>query len=304
MILRDYREPQRLGLNMDAPCPRFGWPNMVVHARASEVAYPEHAGPLSIKTVLHGQELFEVGKARFAVTPERYLVLNDGRRHAHSVEGEAEVFTVMFRAQLAADVLRSLVTPADKLLDDPVAPGRPVQFFERTYPQDAMLTSLLNDLRTSLRGGVTSQDGLEQCYHPILERLLGLHRDVYREVARLPAVRRSTKVELYRRLWRARDFVEASFMDAIDLAAIAAAAELSPHHCLRLYKRVYGETPHRYVQRRRLEHAKFLLLNTDRSVTDVCFDVGFESLGSFSTLFKTRLGVSPARYRATELRAA
>lgn len=297
MILHDYSKPQRLGLDMDAPCPRFGWPNMVVDARASGASYPEHRGPLSIKTVLHGQELFEVGRARFAVTPERYLILNDGQRHAHRLEGDSEVFTLMFRAGLAGEVLRSLVTPADRLLDDPAAPGQDVQFFERTYPHDALLASLLRDLRTRLRSGAITQAALEERFHPILERLLDLHKGACQEAGRLPAVRHATRVELYRRLWRARDFIDASFTQSIDLKGIAHVAELSPHHLLRLFRKVFGETPHQYLTRRRLEHAKALLLRSERSVTDICFDLGFESLGSFSLLFKTRVGVSPLAFR-------
>ena len=309
MIVRDYSEPQRQGLDMNAPCQTLGWPNMVLCGQASETAYPEHSGPLSLKTVRSGCEVNEVGRARFAVKPDRYLLLNDKQRHAHTVEGDAEVFLVMFRSGLAEEVLASLTTPTTRLLDNLKAGYKPTEFFERTYPSDAVLTALLGDLQKRLhevdfRDLQESQSALETLFHPILERLLGLHRDIYKEIEKLPAVRYATKIEAYRRLWRARDFIESSFLEPISLARIAEAAELSPHHLLRLFRRVYGETPHQLVTKRRLEHAQFLLQHTDRSVTDICFDIGFESLGSFSTLFKTRLGVSPAHYRATLLQAA
>ncbi len=309
MVVRDYSEPQRQGLDMNAPCKTLGWPNMVLCGRASHTAYPEHVGPLSLKTVRSGCEVNEVGRARFAVTPGRYLLLNDKQRHTHAVEEDAEVFLVMFRSGLAAEVLASLTTPTVQLLDNPQASHEPTEFFERTYPSDAVLTSRLESLQKRLhkvdfRDLRESQSALETLFHPVLERLLHLHRNIYKEVEKLPAVRYATKVEAYRRLWRARDFIEASFLEPVSLSRIAEAAELSPHHLLRLFKRVYGETPHQLVTRRRLGHAQFLLEHTDRSVTDICFDIGFESLGSFSTLFKTHLGVSPALYRATLLKAA
>ncbi len=309
MIVRDYSEPQQQGLDMNAPCPTLGWPNMIMCGRASGVTYLEHSGPLSLKTVRSGCEINEVGRARFAVTPGRYLLLNDKQRHAHAVEDDAEVFLLMFRSGLAAEVAASLTTPTERLLDDPGTSGKPLEFFERTYPNDPVLTSLLGHLQGHLyevdsRDLRESQSALETLFHPILERLLHLHYDIYREIEKLPAVRYATKVEAYRRLWCARDFIEASFLEPIGLSRIAEAAELSPHHLLRLFKRVYGETPHQLVTKKRLEHARFLLEHTDRSVTDICFDIGFESLGSFSTLFKTQLGVSPAYYRATSLRAA
>ena len=310
MVVRDYGEPLRQGLDMNAPCQKLGWPNMVLCGQGTGVAYPEHSGPLSLKTVRSGCEVNEVGRARFAVTPGRYLLLNDQQRHAHAVEDSAEVFLVMFRRGLAAEVLASLTTPTEQLLDHPEASfgttGEPTEFFERTYPNDAVLTSLLSNLQQrfvemDFRNLEESQSALETLFHPILERLLHLHRTIYEEVEKLPAVRFATKVESYRRLWRARDFIEASFLEPISLTRIAEAAELSPHHLLRLFKRVFGETPHQLTTRRRLGHAQFLLSHTDRSVTDICFDIGFESLGSFSTLFKTRLGVSPALYRTASL---
>jgi AraC family transcriptional regulator len=143
-----------------------------------------------------------------------------------------------------------------------------------------------------------SQGELEERFHPILVRLFELHCGVLRDVNRLSAARPATRKELYRHLWRAKEFVEACFTERITLRDVATAAELSPHHLLRLFKACFGETPHQLTTKRRLERAEQLLLTTDRSVTEVCFDVGFESLGSFSTLFKARLGVSPAQCRA------
>lgn len=303
MVLRDYSEPQRLGLDMDAPCATLGWPNMLVCARTDRAAYPAHRSPLSLKTVRAGRELSEVGRARFAVTPGRYLLLNDSQSHAHEVDPGTEVFTVMFRKGLAEEVWTSLTTPHERLLGAPDFSDTPPEFFERTYPDDPTLSTLLSALRAEVQRRNFSQDDLEERFHPLLVRLFELHQNLSRDLEALPAVRFATRVELYRRLWRARDFVEASYTGRVTLKEVAAAAELSPHHLLRLFKTTFGETPHQLVTKRRLEHAQ-RLLHTGRSVTDVCFDVGFESLGSFSTLFKTRLGVSPARYRATSLRAA
>lgn len=308
MILRDYSEPQRLGVNMNAPCQRFGWPNMVVQARAEATFYPAHRSPLTLKTVRTGREVSEVGRARFAVTPGRYLLLNGGQEHAHETESGTDVFTVMFRAGLAGEVLRSLSLPHEALLEDPAptpapASGTP-EFFERTYPDDALLRGHLKRLSLEVSGRDLSHGELEERFHPILARLFELHCGVLRDVNRLSAVRFATREELYRRLWRAKEFIEACFTERITLREIAAAAELSPHHLLRLFKAFFGETPHQLTTKRRLERAEQLLLSTDRSVTEVCFDVGFESLGSFSTLFKARLGVSPAQCRAALPHAA
>jgi len=83
----------------------------------------------------------------------------------------------------------------------------------------------------------------------------------------------------------------------ISLPDVAAHANLSPHHFLRVYKRAYGETPHEFLTRLRVERAKKLLARGTHNVTEACFEVGFSSLGSFSTLFAGRVGLSPSEYR-------
>lgn len=103
--------------------------------------------------------------------------------------------------------------------------------------------------------------------------------------------------ELNRRLLRARDAMDRDYAEPLDVRAVAAAACLSEAHFIRCFRACFGETPHRYLQRRRVERAMFLLRETDRSVTDVCFDVGFTSLGTFSRTFRAIVGETPSGYR-------
>jgi AraC-like DNA-binding protein len=92
--------------------------------------------------------------------------------------------------------------------------------------------------------------------------------------------------DLNRRLLRARDAMDRAYAEPLDIRAVAAVACLSEAHFIRSFRVVFGETPHRYLRRRRVERSMFLLRETDRSVTDVCFDVGFTSLGTFSRTFR------------------
>jgi len=104
--------------------------------------------------------------------------------------------------------------------------------------------------------------------------------------------------ELNRRLLRARDLMDRAYAEPLDVRSVAAAAYLSEAHFTRSFRAAFGETPHRYLQRRRVERAMFLLRDTERSVTDICFDVGFTSLGTFSRTFRDIVGESPTDYRA------
>jgi AraC-like DNA-binding protein len=101
----------------------------------------------------------------------------------------------------------------------------------------------------------------------------------------------------YRRLCRARKLIDASFQSPLNLDALSSAACFSRYHFIRLFKRAFNKTPHQYLTEKRIECAKELLASSHLSVTDVCFEVGFQSLGSFSTLFHKRVGASPHIYR-------
>ena len=108
----------------------------------------------------------------------------------------------------------------------------------------------------------------------------------------------SRKVEdLNRRLLRARDAMDRAYAEPLDVRAVAAVAHLSEAHFSRSFRSAFGETPHRYLQRRRVERSMFLLRETDRTVTDICFDVGFTSLGTFSRRFRDIVGETPSGYR-------
>ena len=100
-----------------------------------------------------------------------------------------------------------------------------------------------------------------------------------------------------RRMLRARDKMDRSYDKPLDVAALARVALTSEAHFIRTFKETFGETPHRYLQRRRLERAMALLRETERPVTEICLDVGFTSLGSFSRTFTRVVGMSPTAYR-------
>jgi AraC-like DNA-binding protein len=101
-----------------------------------------------------------------------------------------------------------------------------------------------------------------------------------------------------RHLLRARDLADARFFEPLDVDDMARAAGLSRAHFSREFRRAFGESPHAYLLTRRLERAASLLRVTDRSVADVCFSVGLQSVGSFTTSFTRSYGMSPTAYRA------
>jgi len=107
-----------------------------------------------------------------------------------------------------------------------------------------------------------------------------------------------------RHLLRAKDLVDGRYGEPLDVPALARAAHLSPAHFSREFRRTFGETPHQYLLTRRMERAAALLRTTDRSVAEICMDVGLRSVGSFTTSFGRAYGLSPSAYRAAHPPAA
>src|SRR3989454_10840182 len=101
-----------------------------------------------------------------------------------------------------------------------------------------------------------------------------------------------------RHLLRAKDLADARYFDRLDVDDLADAAGLSRAHFSREFRRAFGESPHGYLLTRRLERAAALLRATDRSVADICFSVGLQSVGSFTTNFTRSYGMPPTAYRA------
>jgi AraC-like DNA-binding protein len=102
-----------------------------------------------------------------------------------------------------------------------------------------------------------------------------------------------------RHLLRAKDLADARYFEPLGVEDLARAAGLSRAHFSREFRAAFGESPHDYLLTRRMERAAALLRTTDRAVSDVCFSVGLQSVGSFTTSFKRTYGVTPTAYRAS-----
>jgi AraC-like DNA-binding protein len=106
----------------------------------------------------------------------------------------------------------------------------------------------------------------------------------------------SDAIPVYIHLLRAKDLIDREYAHQLDVPALAREAHASTAHFSRSFKRAFGETPHKYLLRRRIERAKELLRGTDMTVTEVSLEVGFQSLGSFSTAFHDLVGAPPSEY--------
>jgi AraC-like DNA-binding protein len=284
-------------INPDAS--QLGKVNAILQGRNRHYFVGDFPGPLSIKTTVYGKGAWETGRNRFEVDGDSFVVLNRGQTYSLVIDSPqpTQTFCLFFKDNFVEDAWRCHTTTSSVLLDDPFVDMPAIGFFERLHAKDGAMNGLLARMQRKIVGGHTSHESLEDDFVLAARELLRLKSELCQEAARVPAIRASTKAELFRRLTNARSIVEGSLDQPVHLDRIAVEACLSPYHLHRLFTRVFGETPHRYAVRRRMERAKRLLAWTDMPVTLVCLESGFQSLGSFSSLFRKLNGLSPRQFR-------
>jgi AraC-like DNA-binding protein len=271
----------------------------ILHEKENQY-YGEGTGLLSIKSFFNGQAHYTSEGGHHAVNDSTYLILNHGQPYTIEIESgqRVESFCIFFTLQLTQMVYQNMHESVEEALAFPMNKETAVPyFFDRTYPHDHVLSPTLQKLRRACTVGIPEAGWLIEQFHDLLHLLFKVHARTITEVNSLPAARFATREELYRRLHYARDYADAFFTDPITINDMAETAGLSANHLLRMFRQLFHQSPYQYIMSRRLEHAQFLLRHTDRPVTDICLAVGFESLGSFSWLFRRRTGISPREYR-------
>jgi AraC family transcriptional regulator len=249
---------------------------------------------LSIKSVVSGAARYVTPQGHYLVTPDSFLVLNDGQRYSLEFEGRGRVHTETLCPFFQSGLLERAAVAG---LDDIERAAPALDFCERLYPKHGPVGRALADLHAGLRPPEASTPWLEDRMYALAQALYRLRADVRGEAESFPGLKPATRLELYRRLHRGRDFLHSCYDQPLTVAAAARVAALSPFHFQRMFKQAFGSSPMQLLQAIRLEAARRLLSGTDDDITAICFAVGFESLGSFSWLFRQRFGVSPRAYR-------
>jgi len=266
-------------------------------------AWPKRFTPLSIKCLIRSAETYELPGRAVTVDPSSYLIINEGTEYSSRIDSTSDVETasVFLSGEICSQVYASLNLPDEKLLDgdEANAASNPVRFVERLYPKDETITPILINIHR-LANTPSSDCQLEDNVYLLVEKLFMLHSQTNREIEQLRFAKPSTKEEIYKRLHVCRDFMVSNIGGNLNLEEIASIAGFAPHHFLRVFREVFGATPHQYLTKMRLERAHDMVLKRDQTISEICASVGFESLSSFSALYKRTFKVSPQQERSLE----
>jgi AraC family transcriptional regulator len=280
------------------PASAFGVRNILLSGANTRHHVASFSGPLSIKGVQHGEIEWRVDGASRLVRRDTLLLLPDGAEYAMTIDTPqpSRTFCPVFRRGLVEAALSDLEAAEAELLDDPLSAPVEADFAPRWEARSGRLGQAVDTLAAEVASNA-SPEALGWCFVRLAARTAETLLSHRQERLRLSAIRAATRLEIQRRLVRARDAMEDDLAAPWPLAGMATAACMSPFHFNRRFREAFRETPRAWLARRRCERALALLTTSDISVTEVCFAVGYQSLASFSASFQSRFGQPPSRYK-------
>jgi AraC family transcriptional regulator len=274
--------------------------NIIFNAFSSYSHCDNHVGCLSLKTVLSGEEWYNVNNRRLAVRPGQFLILNNDQTYSCNIDsGErVRILSVFFKKEFASSIFQDALNSEEILLDDPFNNNKKSpEFFQTLHHITPELQIQLSSLITALDSQGYNSAMMNEHLVFLLYHLIQTYKSESKQAGKVSAIKSGTRTEIYKRLCVARDVLHSSYMDNPDLSAISNMACLSVAQLVRQFKIVFNTTPHQYLIRIRLNHAADLLKRTDKPVHEISWMCGFNNVSAFCRAFKSAYGVQPISFR-------
>lgn len=299
-IMRDFPDFTAPGFDMEVYNRRFKENNVIIHAKSSDVSYPEHWGCLSVKCAFKGNEYYQSSGQFYAVNDGNYLIFNEGKSYSSYIYSHTQVqsFTINFSSFFEQTVAYGLLANIHKMLDEPHDNlTKKIEFTEKLYPHNDTVSPVLNKLYYLSLAERPDNTVITECYYQLLENMLLQQAGINNEIKKIQAAKPSTQAELYKRLHYAKDYIDSCYMNNISLPQLSGVACLNSAYLLRQFKKYFGVTPYQYIICKRVEAARVLLETTVMPVSEVCFATGYEDVTSFTRLFRQHFQLTPEKYR-------
>ena len=254
-----------------------------------------HVTRLSLNFNLDAVQPYFISDREYRVTPERYLLINEGQSfRTLNEKSRSRMLTLAYQVGMPAQLFHTLSNTHEHLLDQHEA-GHERNFFEQTFPLDDFLRSRVTHL-CSASALEWSAEALDEQLENILSHIIFTQQHLHTRVTSIAKVKSSTRFEIYRRLQWAVEYGHNHFHESITTDMLASESCLSVFHFKRLFKEVYRIAPYQFIRSLRLQKAKSLL-SEGMPVNQVCRSVGWEDSSSFIRLFKKEYHVTPLQFQ-------
>lgn len=267
---------------------RWGGENCIISGMSRRAEYGLFRQMLSVKCVAYGEETYFVDRRRVTVSDDTFLVLNEGRVYASSLNNATDVysFSIFFRPGFAQEVAAGQRSSLGAALENgPMPMKAPIEFDESLQHHNSKITPVLRFIQRQVAAGARDEHWLEEQCEFLLERLICAHRQRESLLAtELDGVRRPQRAELTRRLRWAIDFMHAHLAEDITLDDLATAARLSRFHFLRVFRAAHGRTPRAFLRDLRTRRAVALLGSSTLGVTEIAGRVGMSRIALWRSL--------------------
>ena len=254
--------------------------HIVFTSRLSKLELPAHESNFGIVAVLYGTMKMKLNGIVKSLDDSTFAVVNKGTTFSISINNEqCQPFFLYFRNSTGWK-------------------GEDWNITERIYEAtDAFKTRIatLASLTNSCSSFISMQ--ADAIIRSTLAEIVSFNLHSISQSLKLEVKKKETRNENYKRLAIARDWIEDNFAQSLSLSKLSQLVSMNEQHFLRQFKAVFHKTPHQYLIDRRIDEARKLLKSTGRSVQQICSAVGWESLATFSHLFKQRTGVTPGEFR-------
>jgi AraC family transcriptional regulator len=264
---------------------KWGRENCIVYGRARHADFGPCTHTLSIRAAWGGVQHCHVEGRTIGVDDDNFLILNHGGIYSTSIRSEQPV-----------ESLAICFSP--RLVEQIHFEGRSSQFLEHLRPHDSAVSPVLQTIRQALARGCKDAAWYDEQLNILLVRMHAHQEQLLDRVDQLALIRSTTRREVYRRVARATDLLHSNYANGIDLTALAATANMSKYHFLRLFKLVHGLTPHTYLQRKRIGVAVRLLESTSLTVREVASNVGFADDSTLVRQMRRWMRRTPGQVRA------
>lgn len=272
--------------------------NVIINCSEREIYFPEHWGPLSLKACLSGCEYYVKDHSTYKVHTGNYLLLNEGTEYSSFIktnrsmqESYVDSFTINFNWKFENEVWSVLSQSNASCLDCKYL--EPQKISEQLYPFSPELKLLMNKIVLSIKSGIYNSFQLNEYLYQLLGVIYKERSRINQKIEGIKAEKKSTKIEIYTRITRVKDYMDSCYSEDIDLSKLSEVSLMSPFHLLREFKKNFQITPYQYLTKVRLLEAHKLLTQNE-SVFDTLIQVGYKDISSFSKLYKRTYGIPPS----------